>query len=92
MCKNVLMKVIAASLITIGNASLLIGCAEQPVQYASSPSRLPIRPLLPALTENDVQCLSNEAYKKLVNRDLFRKQYAEELEVIIESTHSNKNE
>lgn len=96
MCKSVLMKVIVTSLIMIGSALFVSGCAQQPIQYVTNPLTLPVRPVLPALTQDDVQCLSDEAYKKLVRRDMLRRQYAEELEVIIQSTqqpiHSNNNE
>lgn len=96
MCKSVLMKVIVTSLIMIGSALFVSGCAQQPIQYVTNPLTLPVRPVLPALTQDDAQCLSDEAYKKLVRRDMLRRQYAEKLEVIIQSTqqpiHSNNNE
>ncbi len=64
------------------------GCANTPeVRFVSEPLPLPARPLLPALSAEDVTCLSDEAYARLVQRDLRRRQYAEELEAIIRSTH-----
>ncbi|MBL4797629.1 MAG: hypothetical protein JKY50_09455 [Oleispira sp.] len=90
MHKKILIKAIAASLIIIGSVAQLVGCAQQPVQYVTKSLWKPERPVLPALTEADVQCLSKEAFFKLVNRDRLRREYAEELEVIIESTQSEE--
>lgn len=89
MNKHVLKVVIAASLIMIGSLNLL-GCAQQPVIYVTQPLWKPARPVLPTLTKLDVQCLSKEAFFKLFNRDRLRREYAEELEVIIESTQSSE--
>lgn len=89
MSKRVLKVVIAASLIMIGSLNLL-GCAQQPVLYLNKSLWKPERPVLPVLTESDVQCLSKEAFFKLFNRDRLRREYAEELEVIIESTQSSE--
>lgn len=89
MNNRVLKTVIAASLIMIGSLNLL-GCAQQPVTYVTQPLWKPARPVLPTLTRSDVQCLSKEAFFKLFNRDRLRREYAEELEVIIESTQSSE--
>lgn len=59
-----------------------------PVRYTSEPLPLPARPLLPALTAADLACLTDDAYRRLLTRDLLRRQYAEELEAIIGATHA----
>jgi hypothetical protein len=71
-------------LITIGS-----GCATE-VRYISQPLPLPARPVLDSVTEHELSVLPPDVYRRLKNRDRERKQYAEELETIIKSTHSQK--
>ena len=89
MFRRKLMKVIVAILIIAGSPAM-VGCALKPAptEYFVKPIFAPERPLLPRLTEADVQCLSKEAFFKLVNRDRIRREYAEELEVIIQTTQN----
>lgn len=64
------------------------GCAQTPeVRYVTRPLTLPPRPALPVLVPADVQCLSDDAYRRLVERDRQRRNYAEILEAIIRATH-----
>lgn len=68
------------------------GCAPwraPDVHYVTEPLPLPERPVLPRLTEDDLMCLSDDAYARLMLRDLRRRQYAEELESIIRATHQD---
>jgi hypothetical protein len=71
-------------------AVVIPGCSPQPTRYVSEPLPLPVRPVLPALSANDIACLSDDTYKRLLARDLLRRQYAEELEAIIRATHTVK--
>lgn len=84
---------IAAIILTaIGN-----GCAakiivppvapETITKSVVAPLSLPERPVLPPLSAEDVLCLSDDAYRRLVVRDRLRRQYAEGLEAIIRATH-----
>lgn len=70
---------------------LLAGCASAPpqVRYLSTPLPLPPRPVLPALPGAELQCLSDATYRDLVRRDRLRRDYAEQLEAIIRSTHGS---
>lgn len=80
-----LMLVIATSWIIIGS-----GCASEPVKVfvpVIEPLPIPSRPVLPALSAAEVKDLSNEALTKLIRRDRLRRQYCEQLEAIILSTH-----
>lgn len=80
--KKLSLTVAAIILITTGS-----GCATTQVEYYQRPLPLPPRPVLPALTAQDLSCISDADYKKLVTRNRLRKQYTEELELIIKSTH-----
>ncbi len=69
-----------------GLSLLLPGCARQPI-YVTEPLPLPVRPLLPSVYAHELDCISNDTYQRLVTRELKRRQYAETLETIIQSTH-----
>lgn len=75
---------LAAAIIWMATGS---GCAFTGARYIQEPLPLPPRPVLPALTAEDLACLPAEVYERLVRRDLLRRQYAEELEAIIRATH-----
>lgn len=74
---------------------LLIGCASverapsvvTKVIYQTAQLSLPARPSLPTLGSSDLACLPKDVKIKLRDRDLARKNYAEELETIIKSTN-----
>lgn len=64
----------------------LIGCAAR-VEYQPVPTWLiPLQPTVPTLAAEQLQCLSDEAYKKLVERDRACWQYARELRALVESS------
>ena len=67
-------------------AAALSGCTS-PVRQVSQPLPLPARPLLPRVYEAELACLSDESYRRLVERERLRREYAETLETIIRSTH-----
>lgn len=67
---------------------VLPACSQAPVRYVSEPLPLPPPPVLPALTADDLACLSDDAYQRLVLRDMWRRQYAETLQAIIRATHA----
>jgi hypothetical protein len=73
----------AIILITLG---INTGCASR-IEYVSQPLPLPVRPILPPVTANDLECVSDTAYDALVNRETLLRHYAEDLETIISSTH-----
>jgi hypothetical protein len=67
---------------------MIHGCtAPEPVQIMQQALPLPTRPALPAIMSAELTCLSDEAYERLATRNRMLRQYAEELEVIIKSTH-----
>lgn len=47
---------------------------------------MPMRPVLPEINSDELQCLGNDVYKRLVLRQRYLRQYAEELETIVSST------
>lgn len=82
LCKSILLA--GAIILTITGS----GCATDPeVRYVPVPLPLEPRPVLPAIKEPDLQCLSDETYRKLEARDRERRQYCETLEETIKSTH-----
>lgn len=60
---------------------LLTGCTAPLVKPEVD---LPERPALPRVPAAQLQCLSDEAYAELTRRDLLLRQYAEQLEVVIQ--------
>ncbi len=79
----------AINLITIGSIMLLAGCACNPV-YVTNPLDRPERPVLPHITEQEAGQINNDVWKKIVDRYDGVKSYAEKLEIIIDSTHSEQ--
>lgn len=67
---------------------LMAGCTTPAIEYVTTPLPLPPRPELPSVSGEQLQCLSDEAYTALANRDRQRREYAELLESIIQSTHT----
>ncbi|MDH5785343.1 MAG: hypothetical protein OEZ16_07010 [Chromatiales bacterium] len=83
---------IQSFLLLIAMLALMIvlpACSPSSVRYVSQPLPLPVRPLLPAVSANELICLSDNAYFRLVERDRLRRVYAEELVAIIEATHTD---
>jgi hypothetical protein len=80
MRSNTLMMVVANTLMVIGS-----GCTS--TQYVIEPLLLPQRPVLPSLSAADVSCLSGAVYRRLVERERLRREFAEKLEAVILSTH-----
>ena len=62
------------------------GCATR-TEYQLAPLPLPPRPELPNIPADDLACLSDRTYDALAQRDKARRQYADELEVIIKTSH-----
>lgn len=65
-------------------ALILSGCNHIPKQ-----AKLPLPPPInyPVITAADLQCLSDEAVKKLVKRDILKTKRIETLTNIIRTTH-----
>lgn len=59
---------------------------QLPIQ--TQPLPLPARPVLPAIKGSELDCLSGDVYQRLAERQRRLRQYAEELEVIIQSTRT----
>lgn len=85
MPKHVLMLVIATIWIITGSA-----CTTIKTVYVPQPLDLPERPVLPAINEAEFKDLPADVYQRVEERDRKRRQYAEELEVIILSTQKQK--
>lgn len=79
MSKNILLLVAA-----------IISSSCTSTAYRPEPLPLPSEPELPRIAAGDLQCLSPDAYSRLVKRDRMRRQYAAQLAEIIKSTRSNK--
>lgn len=76
-------------ILTVLLTLLMAGCAAPRVEHVSVPLPMPVRPELPGIKGADLQCLSDDAYRTLVRRDRMRREYAEQLEAVILSTHDN---
>lgn len=64
-------------------ALLLTGCASKPSTFYLTK---PPRPILPTITAEELACLPDEVYRRVVTRDAMRRWYAESLEAVIDST------
>lgn len=71
-------------------AFALSGCGAAPVRQVSQPLPLPERPLLPRVYEAELMCLSDETYRRVVERERLRREYAEILETIIRATQQDQ--
>ena len=83
--------VISSILIT---SALLIGCTTPAPQVISVPLQLerPARPVLPKISIDEANAIPWATWIRLSERDRLRRQYAEQLELIIDSTRSEDNE
>ena len=79
--KNVV-HLIAISLIIIGSAS----CTTDRIVYKTIELERPARPVLPKLSEKQAQKIEQTTWNILVTRHRMLRQYAEELETIIDAT------
>ncbi len=70
---------------------LAAGCTTPRVEPITAPLPLPARPELPAIAGDALQCLAPETYRAMVERDRARRDYAEQLEAVIRSTHGASN-
>lgn len=69
---------------------ILTSCATQPVDrviYKTTPLSLPTAPLLPTWKSVDMQCLPIDIKQKMLERDRLRREYIEQLQIIIKSTN-----
>ena len=74
------MKPLAAVMLLIA----IVGCAKPPVEYRPVPLHLiPVRPQLPTVQANELRCLSDDAYSRLVERDRLLRQNNEELRALM---------
>ncbi len=73
----------------ISSSLFVSGCGKEMV-YKPVALPLPPKPELPAIHSDEINCLSDDTYRKFVDRDLIRKHYEERLELIIKSTHDRK--
>lgn len=82
-----LLLIAAITLTALGNT----GCTTTEVRYVpvQQPLPLPPRPILPAVTAQEMECINKDAIARLIERQRLRRQYAEELELIIRSTHGS---
>ena len=59
-------------------------CAKPPVEYRPVPLHLiPIRPQLPTVRADELRCLSDDAYLRLVERDRILRQNNDELRALL---------
>lgn len=80
MLKNNLKTAAVIILITTGS-----GCSwfQPRAVTLCEPLPKPPRPVLPTLAADDLQCVTGDAYRRLLMREITRRHYAEQLEVII---------
>lgn len=82
--------VLCVCLVVAGSTGCSWLTKEVPVDrvvYVTTPLPQPVRPDLPTWSGKDMECLAPEVKQKIRDRDTKRREYAEQLEVIIHSTH-----
>lgn len=77
------MKLIIAIIFLIS----LCGCAPS---YVTPHLPMPSKPDMPSFTNEDIKCVSDNAYSKIAGRDAAHKLYEGRLEAVIKSTWGNK--
>lgn len=88
--QNKILKLMISSLVVAGSTGCSLFTKEVPVEkivYVTTPLQQPARPNLPTWTGKDMECLAPDIKQKIRDRDTLRREYAEQLEVIIQSTH-----
>lgn len=74
--------------LALGTALILsAGCGTTKTVYVQEPLPLPDRPNVPTIKGEELECLSDEAYAKLVERDALQFAHIKRLEAIILTTH-----
>jgi len=69
---------------------LLAGCSTHSYLYRPAPAALiPVAPVLPTVQSAELQCLSDDVYLRLAERDRARQQYADELLALLGGTRKN---
>lgn len=64
------------------------GCVSAPAtEYMQEPLPLPDAPLLPRVAAELLECLSDDAYAAMVERDAIQAEHIKRLERIILTTH-----
>jgi hypothetical protein len=69
---------------------LLVGCASS-LEYVPVALTLPPRPILPEVKSAELQCLSDDAYTLLVQRERLQRGHINVLEAIIMSTQRERS-
>lgn len=72
--------------IVLGMATVVILSSCTRTVYVTTPLTVPPEPELVKIQAEDLSCLSDEAYMKLVDRKLQRDKYESRMRAILEST------
>lgn len=75
------------ALVLVTGAILSSGCTTTETVYVSNFLPLPDRPPLPSIPSGELQCLTDDAYAALVERDVIQGEHIKRLEAIIRTTH-----
>ena len=83
---------IVVTVLAIALATTLPGCAmpEREV-YVQEPLPLPERPVVPTIPAEALECLDDETYRDLAERDAALEAHIARLEAIIETTHEDRD-
>lgn len=68
-------------------ALLLAGCAQPKYIFVPVELPLPQRAVVPTVTAEELECLSDDVVDRIEARDDIRRQSQDELEAVIRSTH-----
>lgn len=75
---------IMAACLILSLLALLVGCACPPTTYRAVPVwMVPEKPVVPTIVSDEMNCLTDEVYLKLAERDRTCWQYARELRALL---------
>ena len=72
---NLKIKKVLAGIILVSNVLVLAACQPTSTYYNKPNGPVPPEPMYPRVYSTELQCLSDDAYAKLVERDIKKSEY-----------------
>jgi hypothetical protein len=76
-----------SSVLVVVTAIILSSCSLLPARQVSVPLPIPVEPSWIKITTEELNCLTQEVYEKLLRRDLQHNGFEARLLAILKSTH-----
>lgn len=82
---------LSGCLLALGGCGVIAMTERTGPVLALKPLELPDAPSLPSLSASELACLTPDAYRRLVEREVRHKEYIEALHAVIQSTREAKS-